>query len=433
VIKITSKQFEALKLLASKAKNILLYGGSRSGKTVVLVYAIIMRAINAPGTNHLIVRKHLNHALESLWLKTLPHVIKIIDPALKERCKFNAKYYYVEFPNGSKIWIGGTDDDERIEKILGNEYSTIFINETSQVPWLAVDMLGTRLAEKSSLKNKMYFDCNPPKKSHWTYTVFKDLLNPKDKRPLNKDDYASMLMNPDDNIENISEDYIKRLDELTESEKKRFRHGEFGESNIGEFFKAEWIDRIYEVPSEMDRIVVSIDPAVSNTETSNETGITVTARKGDFGFVLEDGSGKYSPNQWAQKAIDLYRKWNADAIVAEVNNGGDMIEAVINNIDKNVRVIKVHATRGKIKRAEPVTALYEKHRIKHYDYLTELEDQMFSFTNIIDDKGNASPDKCDSMIWGFTELFGLGAMDRTLGEMLDVPEMSKESNYGSFR
>lgn len=403
----TEAQKIAIKLLSSFAKFILLFGGSRSGKTYILVYSIVVRALKVANTNHLIVRKHLNHALESIWLKTLPTVISSIDKDLYKKCSLNSKYYFLSLPNGSKIWVGGTDDKDRVEKILGNEYSTIYINEASQVPWYAVDLLKTRLAEKSALKNKMYFDCNPPKKSHWTYVVFKKLINPKSKRPLDPSEYACMQMNPKDNLENLPENYMSILDDLTEAERKRFKDGEFGDEMSGDLFKENWIERVYELP-DFDRIVLGIDPAVSNNETSNETGIIVSARKGDFGFILDDMSGKYSPNGWGQKAVDLYHAWKADAIVAEVNNGGDMVEAIIHNIDPNIKVIKVHATRGKIKRAEPVSALYEKKRIKHYDYLTELEDQMYSFTNIVDNSDSSiSPDRVDAMIWSITELFNL--------------------------
>jgi phage terminase large subunit-like protein len=159
-------------------------------------------------------------------------------------------------------------------------------------------------------------------------------------------------------------------------------------------------------PPELVRVVVAIDPAVTSGEESDETGIVVVGRDGKgHGYVLADCSGRYAPNEWAKIAITAYKTHGADRIVAEVNNGGDMVEATIRMIDPNVAFKEVHASRGKVVRAEPVAALYEQGRAHHIGGFGPLEDQMTNFTSDFDrDAAGYSPDRVDALVWAFTEL-----------------------------
>lgn len=163
--------------------------------------------------------------------------------------------------------------------------------------------------------------------------------------------------------------------------------------------------RVSEAPT-LKRVVVAIDPAVSNNEGSDETGIVVAGvGQNDRGYLLEDLSGKYGPREWASKAVDAYRRHKADRIVAEVNNGGQMVEATIRMVDRSVPFKAVHASRGKVVRAEPISALYEQNRISHVGAFATLEDQMCSFTTDFDrTKARFSPDRVDALVWAFTEL-----------------------------
>lgn len=161
----------------------------------------------------------------------------------------------------------------------------------------------------------------------------------------------------------------------------------------------------------LKRIVVGVDPAASSSEAANETGIVVCGAAGigndNHGFVLEDWSIQGTPDQWARKAVAAYRKWEADCIIAEKNNGGEMVEHTIKTVDRNIPVQLVHATRGKYVRAEPIAALYEQGRIHHVGCLAELEDQMVAFTpeTASDRKDGKSPDRVDALVWALTELF----------------------------
>lgn len=158
---------------------------------------------------------------------------------------------------------------------------------------------------------------------------------------------------------------------------------------------ASWINNL-------QRIVVAIDPAVSSDpEKSDETGIIVAGKGVDANFyVLDDLSCRLSPEGWARRAVAAYDKWNADKVVAEVNNGGDMIEAVLKTVRVNLSFKKVHATRGKTIRAEPIVSLYEQGKVFHVRPFDELEDQLVNWTP---DSGE-SPDRLDALVWALTEL-----------------------------
>jgi len=159
--------------------------------------------------------------------------------------------------------------------------------------------------------------------------------------------------------------------------------------------------RVDEIP-ELRRIVVSIDPAVTNNEYSDETGIIVAGVDGNNNYyVLDDVSGNMSPDTWAKKAVQCYYNWEADRIVAEVNNGGDLVERIIRTVDKNIPYTAVRASRGKMVRAEPIAALYEQHRAHHVGIFPDLEDQMISYTG---ERNQASPDRMDAMVWALTDL-----------------------------
>lgn len=155
------------------------------------------------------------------------------------------------------------------------------------------------------------------------------------------------------------------------------------------------------------RIVVAVDPAVTNTEGSDETGIIVVGAllANDNCVVIEDATMRGSPMEWATKAVALYRKYSADRLVAEINQGGDMVETTVRMVDPNISYKGVRASKGKVTRAEPVSALYEQGRVQHAGSFPELEDQMTQFTRDFDvDMMGFSPDRVDALVWGLTEL-----------------------------
>lgn len=403
----TEDQTRAVNLLGGPAKFIMLFGGSRSGKTFISICAIVARALSAPGSRHVILRFAFAHVKQSVWYDTFPKVMKLVCPRMQY--KENKQDWFVKFHNGSEIWFGGLDDKERTEKILGNEYATIYYNEASQISYGSVQLALTRLAQRcikndgTPLRNKAYFDCNPPGKSHWTYKLFIKGEDPLSQQKVNANLYACMLMNPEGNRQNLSEDYIETvLDSLSEAQRNRFKYGLWTDDDLDTLFKEQYIQkyRVTQAPA-LRRIVVAIDPAVSANKDSDETGIVVAGIGYDgHGYVLEDSSGLYTPLMWGNKVSTSYHYWKADKAIAEVNQGGDLVEANIKSVDKTVSLKKVHAKRGKALRAEPVVALYEQGKIHHVGLFPALESQMTSWNPSEED----SPDRVDALVYAITEL-----------------------------
>lgn len=227
----TPRQKQAIQLLKSAAKFVMLFGGSRSGKTFILCFAVVFRACFTK-SRHVILRLNFNHVKTSIWLDTLPKVLKLCFPNCGA-IPMKSDYYYI-FPNGSEIWVAGLDDEKRVEKILGKEYSTMYFNECSQIPYSSIAIAMTRLAEKSDLAKKVYFDENPPSKRHWSYWLFIKGLDPEQNTPIDTSKYASLIMNPADNLDNIDKDYVDEiLANLPEKQRARFERGEFTEDNDG--------------------------------------------------------------------------------------------------------------------------------------------------------------------------------------------------------
>lgn len=172
-------------------------------------------------------------------------------------------------------------------------------------------------------------------------------------------------------------------------------------------YKAPYFDESKDA-WDVDRIVIAIDPAATSGMSSDETGIVAAAKGHDgLGYVMEDWSVRGSPAEWAGRAVRLYHRLKADRIVAEVNNGGEMVEHTIRTVDANVPVTMVHASRGKKARAEPISAKYEQHRVFHVKPLPELEDQMLSWvpvSNQRDESEGASPDRVDALVWALSHL-----------------------------
>jgi len=256
----TVKQCQAILLLACDAVNIMLYGGSRSGKSFIIIYAIIVRACKEK-SRHVILREKFNHAKNSIWRETLPKVLDLCFPELQYEA--NRSDFFLTLSNGSEIWVGGLDSKERTEKILGKEYSSIFFNECSQLMYESVVVALTRLAEKNGLKKKAYYDENPPSKAHWSYWLFIRALNPLDNEPVkNPENYKSMIMNPTDNLINIDENYLELLESMPEKQRKRFMEGIFVDADDGmayyEFKRDEHVQEIH-MDNKIGRVMIGMD------------------------------------------------------------------------------------------------------------------------------------------------------------------------------
>lgn len=208
-----------------------------------------------------------------------------------------------------------------------------------------------------------------------------------------------------DNQANLADEFIDEVLSEYEGTKlgRQELYAEILDDTEGALWKRNQIEKLrVKKPPHLQRIVVAVDPAVTSEEDSDETGIIVagigTDRKG---YLLDDLTTKGSPDEWAKVVVDAYHTWEADRIVAEVNQGGDLVESLIRTVDKKVPYKGVHATRGKYTRAEPISALYEQGRVNHVGSHPKLEDQM---TTWVPSTGEKSPDRVDATVWAFTDL-----------------------------
>ncbi len=417
--RLTSRQRELNHLLRGPQRHSLIYGGSRSGKTFLFVRAILIRALRAPGSRHAMLRLRGNAARASLWLDTLPKVRRLCFPDVPLRD--HRADGYISLPNGSEIWIGGLDDKDRVEKILGMEFSSIYLNECSQIPYSSVLTVMTRLAQTlPGLKQRSYWDLNPTGTRHYTSLLFVQHRDPISLRPLtDPDQYQFSFANPTDNLENLSAEYIASLENLPERQRRRFFSGEYQSEVEGALWTVENIEHARctqdDVPADLRRVVVAIDPsgtAGDEDTRSDSVGIIVAGLSMDgIAYILADRTCNLPPEGWARVAVNAYHEFKADRIVAEKNYGGDMVRAVLHTADQNVYVELVDASRGKAVRAEPVSALYgfqrdgqwEKDRVRHVGEFHELEDQMLNFSTA-GYLGDRSPDRADALVWALTDL-----------------------------
>lgn len=418
--KLTAKQNEAQRVLASDAKHLMLFGGSRSGKTFLLVRNVVMRALKAPDSRHAVFRYRFNSVKASIIADTFPKVMRLVFPAVA--WKMDKVDWYATMPNGSQIWFGGLDNPERAEKILGMEFVTIYFNECSQIPHESIGIAITRLAQSvdqeiqgrapTPLKPRVYYDENPPSKAHWSYKQFIQKIDPETRDPLAKpDDYAWFKINPTDNAENIAADYLDTLENMPARLRKRFRDGDFSDATPGALFSDEIIEKWRVTDGELPqfvRVVVAVDPSgsgdVDNAD-NDEIGIVV-AGLGDDGiaYILEDCTIKAGPATWGRVATTAFDRHEADVVVGEINYGGAMVNQTIQTARPRTPFRQVTASRGKAVRAEPFSALYEQGKVRHAGQFQELEDELTAF-NTAGYIGDGSPNRADAAIWALAELF----------------------------
>lgn len=417
--RLTEAQARANVLLSGRERHVALVGGSRSGKTFAFVRAIVTRGLKASGSRHAIIRFRENAVRKSIALDTLPKVLKSCYPGLPYEYKKADGYFLL--PNGSEIWLLGLDDEQRTEKILGLEFVTIYFNECSQIRYSAVMLALTRLAQEClqvdgrPLKQKAYYDLNPLGKGHWTNRLFGDKRDPISMQPLeDPENYARMFMNPEQNRENLSEEYLRSLRNMPARQRKRFYEGAYVDETEGALWTYESIERSrMPVPEDENvrRVVVAVDASGAENDEdlqAAEIGIIVAALGQDgHGYVLADRSIRDGPAVWGKRVAAAVEEFGADCVVAEKNFGGEMVRFVIKTANPKLLVKVVTASRGKVVRAEPVSALYGDEAspcmVHHCERLPILEDQMCSFTTA-GYIGEGSPDRADALVWALTEL-----------------------------
>jgi phage terminase large subunit-like protein len=372
----------------------LITGGRGSGKSWTLALFLLNLTYQK---GHVIL--FTRYTLVSAFISIIPEFLDKIEIMGKVNDFEVTQSEIINKLTGSKILFRGIKTSSgvntaNLKSIAG--LSTWIIDEAEELTDPDVfDKVDLSIRAKDNF-NRVILVMNPAYKSHWIYNDFV-----KKKRSDTTYIHTTYL----DNKINLSDSFIQAAEKTKRENPARYEH----------LFLGTWLDdadgmlwnraiiaktRISEAPN-LSRIIVAIDPAVTANMNSDETGIIVVGKDSEgFGYVLEDLSGKYSPNHWAKVANDAAFRWNADCIVAEKNQGGDMVEAVLKSQGTNYRIKLVTATKGKYVRAEPVYSLYEQGQIYHVGSFPILESQMVTFDP---DKGK-SPDRVDALVWGLTEL-----------------------------
>lgn len=426
-------QTRATALLTGPQRHTLIAGGARSGKTFLLTRAVVVRGLRGEASRHAILRFRGNAARSSIALDTLPKVMSVCFPEVK--LTEHRQDGFFELPNKSQIWIGGLDDKERVEKILGQEYATLYLNECSQIPYTSVVVARTRLAQQvEGLKQRAYYDLNPGGANHWTNKEFGRYVDPISGAALSDpENYKRTFISPQENAENLSGEFLDSLRNLPTKQRKRFFDGEYVDEIDGALWTIEMLDQHRaDVLPDMKRIIIAIDPSGSSGDEdsrSDEVGIIAAGVGVDgVGYILEDLSGRHGPSEWAGIAVSAYERWGADCIVAETNYGGAMVKEVIRAKGAHIPFREVKASRGKHVRAEPIATLYSQGKVRHYGRFSRLEDQLLAFSSA-GYTGDRSPDRADAAVWAISDLFPSILAEQRPG--LAKPKLRAPGNLGA--
>jgi len=272
-----------------------------------------------------------------LWLDTLPKVQRVFFP--KFTLRDHRQDGYVEIvESGSQIWIAGTDDKERIEKILGQEFLTIYLNECSQIPYSTVLTVLTRLAQTHpEVMQKAFYDLNPVGTRHYTSMLFVQGRDPLTQIPIldaHQRQYA--FINPKDNRAFLTEEFLQSLQAMPDRQRRRFYEGIYQAEIDGALWTFETIEHARclpeDVPRDLKRVVVSVDPSGTRgdeDQRSDNIGIVAVGLGMDnTAYVLADRTCKLSPQGWGRRVIEAFDAFKADRIVAEKNFGGEMVRSI---------------------------------------------------------------------------------------------------------
>ena len=372
----------------------LITGGRGSGKS----YSVALSLLNQTDYENEVIL-FTRWTLTSAFISIIPEFIEKIELMGRESDFDITQNEITNRLTGSRILFKGIKTSQgtataNLKSIAG--VTTWVLDEAEEL--VDKDIFDRiDLSIRSQLRpNRVIMIMNPSYKSHWIYLSFI-----KNKRL----DTTYIHTTYHDNKENLSHSFIQAAERTKQENISRYNHlflGEWLDDAEGLLWNRQIINRArISVKPDLRRIVVGIDPAVTANSESDETGITVCGIDSNGnGYLLEDLSGKYSPNEWAKIAVQAVKNWDADCIVAEKNMGGELVESVLRSQGASERIKLVTATKGKWVRAEPIYSLYEQNKIYHVGNFPILEAQMVTFNP---DK-SSSPDRVDALVYAFTEL-----------------------------
>lgn len=368
------------------------HGGRGSAKSHFFSESAIERCVQYPGTRIVCVREVQRSLKESV-----KRLIEDKIQAFELGSIFNALNDSIGTPGGGVIVFQGMQDHtaESVKSLEG--FDIAYTEEAQTLTARSLEMLRPTIRKPGS---ELWFGWNPRSADDPVDKLLRGTTIPPDAIVVRTSYRDNPWFPPELEVERQF-DY--------KNNPQRYAHiweGEYEPQAIGAIWDRATINRNRRdsAPS-MSRILIAIDPPISSEPGSDEAGIIVGGLGDDKrGYVLADHSCRGTPQEWAERAIDAYDLYEADAIVAETNQGGEMVAHTIRSVRPGLKVIEVKATRGKHIRAEPISALYGLDRISHVGAFPELESQMCLMT-ADGYQGEGSPDRVDSLVWLFTELF----------------------------
>ena len=364
-------------------------GGRASGKSHFFGEAVIERLIEEPDTKVICIRE-VQKSLEFSSLQLLKDKIE----------KMGVGHYFeiqknrIMSINGAGIVIFQGMQDHTAESVKSLEgFDIAWVEEAQSMSNRSLELLDPSIRKEGS---ELWFSWNPNLDTDPVEQIFTD------------NDNAVLV-----HVNYLENPFVTQATTEMASRSKsanilKYNHiwlGDYMKEVEGALWNGDMIQQCRVTEDELpdfSRIVVAIDPSVTGNATSDETGIIVAGRSAHDNkyYILEDCSLRGTPDQWIRRAVAKYHEYQADRIIAEVNNGGDLVENLLRNTDKNVSYRSVRATRGKMLRAEPIAALYESQKVFHSGKFPELEEQMIFYNG----RGNVSPDRLDALVWAVTDL-----------------------------
>ena len=368
------------------------HGGRGSGKSHFFAELAVELCVRKPGARIVCVREVQKALKESVKLLVEDKI-----RALDVERGFNLLSDRIDTPGGGVVLFQGMQDHtaESIKSLEG--FDVAYVEEAQTLTQRSLEFLRPTIRAPDS---EIWFSWNPRHASDPVDQFLRGVAPPGNSAVV-RTNYTENPFFPD-----VLEEERLYDEQFTRDRYGHIWLGEYEPAAIGAIWNRLTLHqgRVEEAP-EMSRIVVSVDPAISSEEGSNEHGIIVAGIGSDGdGYTLDDVTTKGGPQQWAERAVAAYDRHDADAVVIEINQGGDMVRHTLKTVRPNLKIIEVRATRGKHVRAEPIAALYTLGKIHHVGAFPLLEDQLCLFT-AAGYEGEGSPDRADALVWAYTELF----------------------------
>ena len=375
--------------------NILLWlCGVGFGKTRGLVEDLIDNAISNPGKRLCIVGRTASDVRDIV----VNGESGIVNCAYRRGIEvlYEPSKRLLTFPGGS---IAQTYTAEKPDQLRGPQFHDAYCDELAA--WMYLDETW------DNLMSRLRLDYNGQGNKVFIATTPRPV--PLIKKLVKKDTVITISGTTYDNMGNLSSTYKDMISDMEGTRKGRQElYGELLLDTPGALWMWKDIHRVDRLPDDIIRTVVAVDPAVTNNPNSDETGICVASKdnKGNY-YIIADHTLKGSPLEWGNAVVSAYKKYKADRIIYESNQGGDLVAQNIRVACRTVPLKSVHASKGKYSRAEPIAALYEQGKVFHVGEYRELEEQMTSYNP---EYYKGSPDRLDAMVWAITELKGQGQM-----------------------